>query len=547
MVKDAAVWHEWGKDAFDKAKAQNKLILLDISASWCHWCHVMDQTTYRDPRVIQLLNSKFVAVRVDTDKRPDVNARYNLGGWPTTAVLTPDRDLFGGATYIPPSQMIELLEKAESVFRTEKKALEQVVKPQEQELPEGKPDAEIVELYRSWLEELYDDQHGGFGREPKFPQANIYGLLFALASEGKGWNDRLVLTLQRMAGGELFDRVEGGFFRYATRRDWTEPHYEKLLDDNAHLLSIYLKAYVTLKDPLFKRTAEQTLDYMIKTLFDANGKYFYGSQAADEEYYKLSAPERSKRKPPPVDRTLYADWNAAAISALLRASLVLQNPEYKRIALEVLQTILDRCFDGEHVYHYHPREAFTPATLSDSIELLGALLEAYQYTLDKEWLLRAIDVADATIGIFGSDGAFYDIAHTEEQGFLSVKNKNADENGAAIKALMKLHALTGEERYKNVAANAMNELAGIVKTKNLFAPQYVEVLLYEMRGLIEVDLTGQIKDLEPLQKAALFKMDDRIVLKHEAGKEIRATVCVKQTCNGPFATAEQLFGALEAM
>src|SRR3989344_5524610 len=191
-------WFEWGDDAFSRAKSENKLIVLDISAVWCHWCHMMDNTTYSDPQIVSTLNETFIPVRIDTDKRPDVNARYNMGGWPTTAVLTPEGHLIGGATYLSPSEMLETLKNAQDLYKNDKERLEeQAIKPQKVELPKGKADANIVETYRSLLEELYDSQHGGFGRGAKFPQANVYGLLFVLAEEGKGWKDRLVLTLQR--------------------------------------------------------------------------------------------------------------------------------------------------------------------------------------------------------------------------------------------------------------------------------------------------------------------------------------------------------------
>lgn len=540
-------WHEWGRAAFERAKRENKLVLLDITAAWCRWCHVMDKTTYEDSGVIEMLNTRFIPVRVDTDKRPDINARYNVGGWPTTALLTPEGSLITGTTYAPPRQMIEFLEKIDRIFKTDRKKLEEYIhKPHAPKPPSGKAGAHTVELYRSWLEELYDNQHGGFGRAPKFPQPNIYGLLFALAEEGEGWKDRLVLTLQRMAGG-LFDQVEGGFFRYATERDWTEPHYEKMLEDNARLLSVYLRAYVNLDDKLFIKTAEKTVAYLLNTLYDSREKYFYGSQDADEEYYRLPAAERAKREPPRVDKTLYTDWNSMAVSALLKASVALNEEEYRRIALETLATILEKSFDGETVYHYYPRDDKTPSTLSDVVWLLNALLDAYQHTLDDEYSARATDVAAALTASFGSDGAFYDVARAEEYGLMSEKRKDADENGAATIVLQKLYTLTEEEKYKMVVDNVLKDLAGLVETRTVFAPQYVEALLYQMKGLVEVKLTGEATGLPTLHKSALARLSERVVVKHEVGEKQGAVVCHRRRCRGPFVNAEELFDALESV
>ncbi|QQG39970.1 MAG: thioredoxin domain-containing protein [Candidatus Aenigmatarchaeota archaeon] len=538
-------WFEWGDDAFQKAKSEDKLVLLDISAVWCHWCHRMDADTYADPKVAALLNEKFVPIRVDTDKRPDVNARYNLGGWPTTALLTPDGNLITGATYVPPAQMIQLLEQAQKLYREDRETLEKnALKAAEPRFEEGKPGTHIVEAYRTWLEELYDTQNGGFGLNAKFPQTNLYGLLFALAEEGKGWRDRMVLTLQRMAGGGMFDRIGGGFFRYATQREWTAPHYEKLLEDNSRLVSILLRAYVNLGDKLFLSAAEQTARYMLKTLYDDKEHYFYGSQDADEEYYKLNADERAKRKAPNVDKTLYTDWNCWAVCALLDASVALKEDAYRTSALQTLRTVLEKCFDGERVYHFWPRTS-APATLADATALANALLKAYQCTLEKDYLVSALNVADAMVADFGSLGAFYDVASTDGHGLMAAKHKDADDNGFAATVLLKLFAITGEEKYRILAENALNELAGLVEKRSVFAPQYVEAIMYKERGFVEVSLTGDPEKLGPFIRNVLSRLSERIVIKHAEGAKAEATVCVRETCRGPYDSPDKLFAALE--
>ena len=300
-------WRPWGEPAFAEARRLGRPVLLSLSAVWCHWCHVMDETSYSDPRVIAAVNEHFVPIRVDNDRHPDVNRRYNMGGWPTTAFLAPSGDVLTGGTYLPPEQMLESLARVKAFFDANKAkiaALEGECAtdgdgsararitggPLTPELAlealEGDPDvpgdvsAEVaVEVVRG-----FDPMYGGLGAEPKFPQPDVFGFMLAYGTlRGAGDPDHVPeggsallrptrvqevvrATLMAMAGGGLYDAVEGGFFRYATQRDWTVPHYEKMLEDNARLVLLYLEASLyagdhDLGDPdLYRRAAEGTLD-----------------------------------------------------------------------------------------------------------------------------------------------------------------------------------------------------------------------------------------------------------------------------------------------
>ena len=246
-------WNDWEPGALSRAAAEGKLIFLDIGATWCHWCHVLDTTSLADPRVVKMLNDDFVAVRVDTDRRPDINERYNQGGWPTTAVLLPDGQLLTGATYLPPDALFAVLEKCRDFYRRDRARVDgylrgaaaSPVAPSERESAPEAPRPEELALVRHAVLAQYDPAFPGFFREPKFPVTDILAFLRdAWVAEGnREMGDTLLAVLRTMGGSGVFDAVEGGFFRYATRRDWTVPHYEKMLSDNAELLALYAAAF----------------------------------------------------------------------------------------------------------------------------------------------------------------------------------------------------------------------------------------------------------------------------------------------------------------
>ncbi|HSL96779.1 MAG TPA: DUF255 domain-containing protein, partial [Thermoleophilia bacterium] len=282
-------WRPWGEAAFAEARRLGRPVLLSLSAVWCHWCHVMDETSYSDPRVIERVNRDYVPVRVDNDRDPDVNRRYNMGGWPTTAFLTGSGEVLTGATYLPPDQMVSALDKVRAFFderREEFAALDAQRAAERGRVAEreraadseppgdtgpapGAPVLEDVDERTDFagdpagpgdladqvalaIVRAFDPLHGGLGSEPKFPQADVFGFLLAYAGlRGGGASPLLArsrldevlrVTLTRMAAGDVYDRVGEGFFRYATQRDWAVPHYEKMLEDNARLALLYLDA-----------------------------------------------------------------------------------------------------------------------------------------------------------------------------------------------------------------------------------------------------------------------------------------------------------------
>jgi uncharacterized protein YyaL (SSP411 family) len=298
-------WHEWGAEAFARAAAEDKPVLLDIGAVWCHWCHVMDRESYEDPALAQVINQNFVAVKVDRDERPDVDSRYQAAvaaisgqnGWPLTAVLTSEGKPFFGGTYFPrddrygrpgfervlrsmveawKTRRDEVLESAGSVVA----AIEynEAFAGHAANLSLG-----IVDQMVASALDKFDRHHGGFGSQPKFAHPSAIDLLLDVASRtgNQAAREAATVTLEKMARGGVYDHLGGGFHRYSVDEAWVVPHFEKMLYDNAELLKNYVHAFQSYLDPEFARVARDIIRWMDAWLTDRERGGFYASQDAD--------------------------------------------------------------------------------------------------------------------------------------------------------------------------------------------------------------------------------------------------------------------------
>ena len=298
-------WLPWGDAAFARARAENKPVLLDIGAVWCHWCHVMDGESYEDEATAEVLNREFVCVKVDRDERPDVDARYQRavqalsgqGGWPLTAFLTPEGEVFFGGTYFPPEHnhygrpgfrtvLLEIArahrEDREKVA-TNARAIRQHVVESLNEAKPGPVSTNLVENGADQMAGMFDIRYGGFGTAPKFPHAAACEFLLARWYDTKlDWQrDVVEKTLTAMARGGIRDHLGGGFHRYATDERWIVPHFEKMAYDNSELLRAYLSAYQLFGTPLFREVATGVVAWVLEVLSDGDRGAFYTSQDAD--------------------------------------------------------------------------------------------------------------------------------------------------------------------------------------------------------------------------------------------------------------------------
>lgn len=457
-------WREWGDEAFLEATRDDKPVLLAISAVWCHWCHVMDETSYSEPRVISLINERFIPVRVDNDQRPDVNLRYNLGGWPTTAVLTPKGQVLTGGTYIPPDRLMTMLRQAADAWAG---ARDQILArlAERQVKGENGVAARAAQVRRpvTWeayyavlahVQGEYDEEHGGFGSAPKFPMPRALQLAMDafVATGDEEPREIASKSLLAMAGRGMYDHVEGGFFRYATDREWAVPHFEKMLEDNAQLLELLVWAGSLSGDVAFRPVADDVVRYLEEVLFLPGSGCWAGSQDADEEYFALPLEARRQRQAPFVDPIIYAEWNGLLAGSLIRYAFLSGRWKYLTDALSTLDYLFQHLYSAERgMGRYlaadptHGADAPTGSPkvsglLHDQVAVGRAALLAYQATGDTVWLSRSRALADFCLDrLVSPEGALYDRPEDPAPGALAERVVDYRVNGDAACWLLELH------------------------------------------------------------------------------------------------------------
>jgi len=298
-------WYPWGEPAFAHARKLDRPILLDIGAVWCHWCHVMDAESYEDPEVARVLNDGFVCIKVDRDERPDVDARYQRavqalagqGGWPLTAFLTPEGEVFYGGTYFPPEDnahgrpgFVSVLTQVAGIYRQQRAkvaenaaAIARQVAASLDEAQQGEPSDGLLAQVADQMARVFDIRYGGFGTAPKFPHpAAVQFVLARWHDERAPWLREIAdKTLTGMARGGIQDQLGGGFHRYAVDERWIVPHFEKMAYDNSELLHAYLDGYTALGTALFREVASGIVDWVLEVLSDRARGAFFTSQDAD--------------------------------------------------------------------------------------------------------------------------------------------------------------------------------------------------------------------------------------------------------------------------
>ena len=453
---NAISWREWDESAFDAARSEEKPVLLTLGATWCHWCHVMDETSYSDSRVIDLVNSRFIPVRVDVDRRPDISLRYNQGGFPSVAFLTGTGEFLAGRPYTPPDEMVDLLERVSNgEVARQRDSFTVAASPR----PSG-PVADSVDAVASRLADLYDEEFGGFGMEPKQPPWEALRFLTARyeLSGDRRWLNMVESTLQGMWHG-IYDRRDQGFFRYSVSRDWKAPHYEKMLVSNANLTLAYLEAFQITRKSGHKTAVQGILDYLLTTLFSPTDGFFFASQDADEPYYQGSWKARGASNPPPVDQTLYAGWNALAAHVLIAAGDGLGVVQHVKLASNILERLWQESWDHERGLRRRVGgDADNAGILADQLYFLRAWMELYQSTGVTEYLSRAVEVSETVERLFGApDGGCYDTTLPGSfEAALLPRERPVLENGCWAEALLALAILTGNEDRTHRAAAALD-------------------------------------------------------------------------------------------
>lgn len=428
-------WLPWGADAFARARGEGKPVLLSITAAWCRACHEMDRTTYADPGVAALIRDRFIPVRVDTDRRPDINERYNLGGWPTTAFLTADGGVLTGATFVPVDRMGGILTRVAAAWDTRAAGLTNATDSTEDRATDhtedpatdrtDDTDKSLQNRLVDGIFSTYDDEYGGFGLEPKFPLTAPLHLAIDLYRDTGDDRFRRIVehTLDSMADGGLWDAAGGGFYRYATTRDWRCPHEEKLLETNASLLRVFAEAALVFERPVDRDRCRAVATFVTGALRDDAGG-FYGSDA---------------------DRILYADANASAAGALLGAATVLDDSALGQEALASFERVVMLCYKpGLGVAHYFDGTARVRGLLADQVAAIAGLLDAHDVSGGEPYRMMAEE-----LGLFiardmwdTAGGGFFDRAQAPDDiGLLRTRRKPFVANAEAALALARLSRL----------------------------------------------------------------------------------------------------------
>jgi uncharacterized protein YyaL (SSP411 family) len=452
-------WLPWTPETFDRAAREAKPILLSITAAWCRACHEMDRTTYANPAVAAIIGDRFVAVRVDADRRPDINDRYNLGGWPTTAFLTADGRMITGGTFVSAERMTGVLARVAEAFAglaadaATRSATEYTEATEDEPAADVPSDEALIEAIFA----TFDDEYGGFGVEPKFPHAAPVQLALVLYRDSGAprWRAIAERTLDGMWDGGVRDRDAGGFYRYAATRDWQAPHVEKLLETNAALLDVYAMALAVLGRSVDRDRAAALARFITESLRDAAGGY-YGSDA---------------------DRVLYADANALAASALIRTASALGDEALAREALASFERVVLACYrPGGGLAHYVDAGGGVRGLARDQVAAIGALLDAHDLTDDEPYQMMAEEIGHYLVREMadGDGGGFFDrSARTDDIGLLRARRKPYTANAEAAVALSRLQRVSREFDFAPHAAGALLAAAHQAPRQGPMAAQYV--------------------------------------------------------------------------
>lgn len=524
-------WRPWSEEVFAEAQQQNKPVLLSLTATWCQFCKRMDEETYSNEAIAQYVGDNFVAVRVDTDKRPDVNTRYAQGGWPSTCILTPEGDLLWGGTYVQPDQMAQLLPQVLNEFRNNKAGVAQhVANLREQVRQQNNPpplDPAIVigpEAIRGTLLGVlhnFDFAFGGFGHNgQKFPHVDAVEFVLEQYSRSVVAGEpaqelRLVVekTLWGMEQGGLHDQGAGGFFRYTQTPDWREPQVEKMLEDSAQMARIYSRAYQVLGDERWRATAEKTLNYLNTALYDSSQGTWGGSQAADSEYYSQPLAERSEWNPPTVDPTVYCGPNALAVRAHVGWWQATGDTEALARARKAMDFILANLLQPDGALnHFLPANdsdarangRMPTGLLSDAADVTAACLDLYEAGQGAEYLDRAEEIGEWVLGHLEDPraGALFDaVVRPDAIGNLKVGTKDVPDNMQMADALLRLYLATGEEEHARLGQRILQAFYPALPQLGFFGASYALAAERAMLPPILVHVLGPVGD--PATRALL--------------------------------------------
>jgi len=548
-------WYPWGDGALKAAKDQNKPIFLSIGYSTCHWCHVMAAESFSDAEVGAMMNAGFIAIKVDREERPDVDSTYMAvarklmsdPGWPLNVILTPDGKPFFAATYIPKERLLSLLT---NLGKTWKEHPEQIASTASMVMQSLAPDAasgdipgtEMLHKTYAQFANRFDAVNGGFLPPPKLPAA--HQLMFLL----RYWRrtgephalEMVETTLRAMRAGAIWDAKRGGFHRYAVDAEWKEPHFEKMLCDQALLAMVYLETYQTTHKPEYADTARAIFTYVLRDLRAPNGA-FYSANDSDERTVR--------------DEKILTDWNGLIIAALAQGAEVLDDASYADAARRAAAVFLTPL-----LHHSDKQRA---VFLDDYAFLTWGLLNLYEATFDVRYLEKAIAIERESLTRFrDASGRFYITANDAES--LLVRPRETGDgavpsgNSVQLMNLVRLFRITGNSLYERASNGLLRSSADDVTLIPSASAHLMSGLDFLLGPSFEVVLAGS--DVRSLKRAVFASFVPNKVVLRSGGDVARiaaftaaqravggrgtAYVCTNHLCRLPTSDPTKVQGLL---
>jgi uncharacterized protein YyaL (SSP411 family) len=483
---EAVKWSGWGDDIFARASAEKRFVILDLEAVWCHWCHVMDKTTYADPQIAELLQSNYLPVRVDQDANPDLSSRYGDWGWPATIIFAPDgSEIAKIRGYIEPERMQALLKAViddPSPGPSVTAAFE--VKPSTSAFLTKAQRAELLKTY----DESFEESLGGWGDNQKYIDADSLDYAIARAEAGDPAAARRARqTLD--AAIALIDPVWGGVYQYSEAGSWTHPHFEKIMSFQAQYLRQYSQAYALWQDPKYLSAARDIQRYLADFLLAPNGA-FYVSQDADLDretdghlFYALDSAARRRFGMPRIDKNLYARENGWAISGLVAFFDVTNDPKALAMAVHAANWANENRNLAGGGFRHGDNDRGGPF-LGDTVAMGQAFLDLYAATGKRDWLNHAAKAGDFVAAGFRDEAGGFWTSKTAEAktGVFARPAKLIDDQIAVARFMNLLDRYFGGDQYRQQAAHAMRYLSGA--SKELIRP-LPGVLLADEENAVE--------------------------------------------------------------
>jgi uncharacterized protein YyaL (SSP411 family) len=614
-------WHPWGDEAFERAKETDRPLLVSVGYSSCHWCHVMEHESFSDQTTAALMNELFVNVKVDREERPDVDAltmeacvtMTGQGGWPTTVFLTPDGRPFYAGTYFPPDprhglpsfrQVLQAIAGAWNDRRDDLEAqAERLVSAlggaTRLEPGEGPLSPSLLDAAERGLARDYEPAFGGFGTAPKFPPASAIELL--LRRRGDEALGMVRRTLDGMAAGGLYDVVGGGFHRYSVDARWVVPHFEKMLYDNALLISAYLHAWVVTGEGRYRTVVEETVGYLLREMLLESGGFASAQDADTDGVEGLTytwtpadwaelrlAPDmlepfehgrsivrgdldaatkarlldlRAERPQPFRDDKAIASWNGLALAALAESARRLEREDWLETAVRLGDFLLGplRGEDGRVLRSIRDDRVSGGGFLDDHANVAHGLVEIHVATGDVRWLLEARRIVDRAIALFADDerGGFFLAPHDGEP--LAARSKDLDDdpipsgNSMMASVLVRLGRIWGDDAMTARGEGVLRLLAPAMERVPRAFSWALCALDLHLAPARELAIVGDVRSevaraalapFAPRSVAAVGPSDDVPLLTGKTLVDGRDAVyvCERFTCRAPATSPEELLG-----